>query len=986
MGRIAVSPLFRRLLLLTVFLPILSLPARSQIYSLRTHDLRVIYVDPADAYLVPHLARCFENTIGFHDRLFHYVPTDGVTIFLQDFSDYGHGGTSSMPWNTVDIGLEPFDCVYETQPANERMNWLMNHELVHLLTTDQSSSSDRFFRSLFSGKVIPSADNPVSMFYSYLTNPRWYSPRWYHEGFAVFMETWLSGGMGRVLGGYDEMVFRSMVRDSSYFYDVVGLESEGTTVDFQVGQNSYLYGTRFVVYLADRYGIDKLLRWFNRVDGTDRYFSSQFEEVYGTPLDDEWQRWIAFEHDWQRSNLDSIRAYPVTPYRPLLHDALGSVSRAYFNASERRLYTAVNYPGEVAHIVSVGVDDGSVRTICDVPTPALYYVASLTYDPDAHTIFFTTDNSRNWRDINAVDTRTGHVRMLLKDCRIGDLALNPVDKSIWGVQHHEGYSILVRVPPPYEGWNTVLKLDYGRDAVNLDVSPDGRLLTATAIDVSGRQRLVAWSIDSLMLGVAEPRTLHEFENNAAESFVFSSDGRYLFGTSYYTGVSNVWRYDLKTDSMSIVSNVETGFFRPVPISDDSLVAFRYGGTGFLPVLMRVDPRSDVNAIRLLGEQVVERQPVVTTWSLPSPRLINLDSLTVSRDNYDPAGNIRMISLYPIVEGYKIYTGIGLRAGFEDPLGLYSIDAAVSYSPGRLLASGERFHGLLNVEHYPWQINATANHADFYDLFGPTKTSRKGYSLAVRYGDYLINARPVSLQYFIRGAGYWGLERLPDAQNIATTYDKFSTLNLGLTYSRQLRTLGAVEPEKGVGASLSSANTFVLSRAYPRIYGTLDYGILLPLLHSSIWLRGAAGNAFGDRNQPFANFYFGGFGNNWVDHQEARRYRDYSSFPGTELNAVGGRNFGKGMIEWVLPPVRFRHFGTPGLYLNWTQVCLFAGGLVTNADSAPVRQVVGDLGAQLDVRLVMFSLLESTFSFGAAVAAEQNGRPTTEIMASLKILR
>ena len=42
------------------------------------------------------------------------------------------------------------------------------------------------------------------------------------------------------------MVFRSMVRDDSHFFDPLGLVSEGTKIDFQVEVNSYLYGTRFV--------------------------------------------------------------------------------------------------------------------------------------------------------------------------------------------------------------------------------------------------------------------------------------------------------------------------------------------------------------------------------------------------------------------------------------------------------------------------------------------------------------------------------------------------------------------------------------------------------------------------------------------------------------------------------------------------------------------------------------------------------------------
>ena len=96
------------------------------------------------------------------------------------------------------------------------------------------------------------------------------APRWYQEGIAVFVETWMAGGIGRAQGSYDEMVFRAKVRDSSYIYDVVGLESEGTTIDFQIGANSYLYGTRFISYLAVVYGPEKVVAWVNRTPGSVR--------------------------------------------------------------------------------------------------------------------------------------------------------------------------------------------------------------------------------------------------------------------------------------------------------------------------------------------------------------------------------------------------------------------------------------------------------------------------------------------------------------------------------------------------------------------------------------------------------------------------------------------------------------------------------------------------------------------------------------------
>ena len=82
----------------------------------------------------------------------------------------------------------------------------------------------------------------------------------------MFMETWLSGGVGRAQGGYDEMVFRAMVHDGAKFYDPLGLVSKGTEIDFQTGANAYLYGTRFVNYLALTYSPQRLLSWW-RHDG-----------------------------------------------------------------------------------------------------------------------------------------------------------------------------------------------------------------------------------------------------------------------------------------------------------------------------------------------------------------------------------------------------------------------------------------------------------------------------------------------------------------------------------------------------------------------------------------------------------------------------------------------------------------------------------------------------------------------------------------------
>ena len=116
-------------------------------------------------------------------------------------------------------------------------------------------------------------------------------------------------------------------------------------------------------------------------------------------------------------------------------------------------------------------------------------------------------------------------------------------------------------------------------------------------------------------------------------------------------------------------------------------------------------------------------------------------------------------------------------------------------------------------------------------------------------------------------------------------------------------------------------------------GDFAYGHALPIGHSSVWFRQSAGFSPRDRDQPFANFFFGGFGNNYVDHGDEKRYRDYDSLAGAEINEIGGRNFVKSAVEWNLPPWRFARLGTPGFYATWLRPAIFVTGLATNLDDA-----------------------------------------------------
>jgi hypothetical protein len=348
----------RRFVLAVVLVGFAGRPAAAQLTEETTPGLRIVYADGGESSLVPHTTRTTLNALAFQRKLFGYEPSRELTVLLMDLADAGNGGASSVPHDLVRVQIAPLDLSFETIPANERMNTILNHELVHVATMDQAARRERAFRRLFGGKVVPLAEHPESILYFYLTAPRVAAPRWYLEGIAVFVDTWMAGGLGRAQGGYDEMVFRTMVRDAVPFRDPLGLVSEGTKVDFQLEMNSYLYGTRFITWLAHRYSPERVIAWTARRDGSRAYYSAQFRAVFGVALEDAWTSWVNDERAFQQTNLSAVREHPVTPFKDVTRHALGSVSRAYFDRAANRFYAAFNYPGIAAHIGAIDARDG----------------------------------------------------------------------------------------------------------------------------------------------------------------------------------------------------------------------------------------------------------------------------------------------------------------------------------------------------------------------------------------------------------------------------------------------------------------------------------------------------------------------------------------------------------------------------------------------------------------------------------------------------
>ena len=80
---------------------------------------------------------------------------------------------------------------------------------------------------------------------------------------------------------------------------------------------------------------------------------------------------------------------------------------------------------------------------------------------------------------------------------------------------------------------------------------------------------------------------------------------------------------------------------------------------------------------------------------------------------------------------------------------------------------------------------------------------------------------------VKVAGYFGLEQMPEFQNVETTFSDFYYLSLNLSYKNVRASLGAVDYEKGLKWDTFLTAFYADSRLFPRVYSNFDLGFPLP---------------------------------------------------------------------------------------------------------------------------------------------------------------
>jgi hypothetical protein len=945
-----------------------------------TEHFKIIYKEN-HSHLVSKILNAAENSLSKLKQIFDYNPSEKIVLNTYDIYDYGFGSATSVPQNYIRIEIEPFEAGYEIVQYNDRIEWLINHELVHVIINDQASKAESFFRSIFS-KPPPEQSEPLSIFYSLLTNYERYTPQWHQEAIAVFMETWLSGGYGRVFGSFDEMYFRSMVLEERNFPSSLTIDAITSHNSFLLETIFYLYGTRFVVYLTNKYDSDKLIEWFKK--GKNSFYSSfisNFESVYGIDFDKAWDDFIKHEKEFQEGNIQKLQNSPLTYIKKITNQPQGWVSQPFYYKNKSSVIYAFHKSHNLAEINCLDLSNNKQEELITLPTPSMHQVSSLAFDDNSDILFYTTNNNQLFRDLWSLNLRTEEKQQLFEDVRIGDITVSSTHE-LWGIQHSEGKAVLVYSAYPYLTLQKIIVFDVGDELFQLSVSPSGKFLSAILHRSNGVQSIVLIDLSKIKEGgTFKYQTISEA--GTPENPSWGNDENFIFWNAYVNGVSNIYRINLSTSEIEPLSNVIRGLFKPIEINKDSLFAFEFTTEGFIPVLISQKPAQHLNAIEYMGQRTINKNPKLADWMLKPDNKIDINKLT--EEEYNGLCNLKIISFLPVITGFQKQKVLGIFTHLTDPLINNDLILEAGYSPFKENPVGPKWHAKLNYEYKRRiEFGLEYNAMDFYDLFNERKRGMIGTKIRLAHNYYWVYDNPLKIRQKTEVALYTGVEYIND-NLVRVSQPDFMVAQTEYNYSYLRKTIGSSDYENGDEFNYTlrgfGSNPKDLDWS-AQTYAEWDHYLKFFFPHNTLHWKLAGGYHYDNVKVIQSRFYFGGFGNREVENVDAKQYRKIFRFPGIPIYNLAATQFIKILLENNLPPLRVDFLSVGNQYLSHIDALVYSQFLYIGIDKFIPWY---DLGGQLNIVFKHWYNLESTFSAGIAKA--WNGKSDYwESFLSLKLLR
>ncbi len=561
-------------------------------WTIETKHFRIHY----EKDLEPVATRVARLSEAIHSRLIGplgYVPSERTEVAITDFTDRANGSATAVPFNAVRLFVTaPGD----VSALGDYDNWylgLMTHEYTHILHIDNVSGIPSLVNAVIGKTLIPNQ----------------LQPRWILEGLAVVAESAFSSG-GRIRSSLFDMFIRADVVDGN----IARLDQMSAHARrWPRATLWYLYGSRFVQWIVDVYGLDTIravsvdygasVLPFGVNRAIRRQTGKTYEELYEGFVDH-------LERGYARQ-LKTVRTRGLREgKRVTFHGMQVHYPRFVPKSARQGSKVELVYLRDDSHNRSgiyrldLAVHSGSQR-----PREQLLARTSgggpAAFGPDG-TLFFSSvvPFKRAYRRTDLFSLPPGQRapagdesfrRRLTVGLRADAPTVGPLGRQVAFTVNQRGTTTLklaeLSAEGKLSGTRTLVPSKPFDQAYTPVISPDGGKLAYSAWLAGGYRDI---RIVDLATGAVDQVTNDRaLDTNPA----WSADGSKLYFSSDRTGIFNIYQLDLETRQLKQVTNVQIGALMPTVSEDGKLLVYvGYTTAGYDLYAMGLDPARYLEAL------------------------------------------------------------------------------------------------------------------------------------------------------------------------------------------------------------------------------------------------------------------------------------------------------------------------------------------------------------------------------------------------------
>ncbi len=559
-------------------------------YTIKTPHFRVTYHSGLETP-AQRVATLSEAVYGRLSPQLAWQPSEATEILISDVTDSANGSATALPYNAVRLFVSAPD---DMSPLGDYDDWLtelITHEYVHILHVDNISGIPTVLNSVL-GKTY--APNQVQ-------------PRWILEGLAVALESQHTGG-GRLRSSQFDMYLRADVLENR----LARLDQISNPARrWPSGNLWYLYGGKFIGWIADVYGPDtfaavatdygaNIIPWgINR--SIKRATGRTYPELYRG-----WRHYLSQKYGKQMAEVArrGLREGTRLTHRGRIAASPRFVPRcARTGDREEILYyrdDGDTPPG--FYRVPLTRRDRADESDAEIVTKSVGRVAS--FEPSCGFVFdsvapserhyYFNDLFRQPKGTTAPRGLAKSRKRLTQGDRARDPDVSPDGRHVTYVTNHAGTSTLKIADISADGDvvrpRTLVPSARYEQAFTPRFSPNGSRVAYSAWSAGGYR-------DVRVVDVGSGRFYQVTRDTALDQQpTWSPDGNSVFFSSDRTGISNIYRYEIASGKLRQVTNVKTGAFMP-ELAPDGRTLFYIGYTadGFDLFSMPLDPSRYLDA-------------------------------------------------------------------------------------------------------------------------------------------------------------------------------------------------------------------------------------------------------------------------------------------------------------------------------------------------------------------------------------------------------